>query len=341
MLVDLLGLQIRMDEYVEWTDRLRADILRGPKDDSPFLLLDPLRMPPRVGNHKCFVVDVGGSTLRLSAVEGLECNNIHVESIPSDLQDPLRWIAAQISSFEISPVVVSWAFPLKNGNLQQMGKGWVNSHYNQPAKLVLNQLLEDLGSVTRVTQVLHDATCSLIAPYLLGGCRIAVTWGTGFNIAYLTTGGVVNTEMGMAGQYGYGDRLAIADIDRELYKTIEDPEYMPLEYMVGGKYLGKLYSLATHTETPTNVLWDKTDTTAEFIIDRACMYVTGALYATCLALELTDAEVAYTGGVIFEPRVLATMSRAIQKFSQVYGFSIRLTPQRHGPEVGASLLAGG
>jgi hexokinase len=152
---------------------------------------------------------------------------------------------------------------LRSGRLQGMGKNFLAAHG------LLGQDLGDLiqascskrGLNVRLNAIVNDSTATLLSKaYGDSTTRLALILGTGVNVAAYVPVHVlsspkfgvrplewhdsakhviVNTELSM---FGAGI-LPITKWDEDLKASHPRPDFQPLEYFVGGGYLGEIMRL--------------------------------------------------------------------------------------------------
>jgi len=165
---------------------------------------------------------------------------------------------------EVIPMGLSWSFPIeqtsiRTGNLIAMGKGFAatNGLEGQDLYTIFTNACKARGLKVDLRAVINDSIATLLSSaYVDPSVNISLILGTGINSAiYLPCQAVspkklpisrnceekviVNTELSMFGN----DVWPLTRWDEQLKCALERPDYQPLEYLVGGRYLGEVARL--------------------------------------------------------------------------------------------------
>lgn len=166
------------------------------------------------------------------------------------------------------PMALAWSFPLeqtstRSGSLLAMGKGFCATHGvegHDLCELVMQSCRERKLHV-QLQALVNDSSATLLSQaYHDPSTRLSLILGTGINSAiYLPVSALspakygdrpqswhavakhvlVNTELSMFGSTVWGG----SRWDQHLNATHNLPGFQPLEYKVGGRYLGELVRL--------------------------------------------------------------------------------------------------
>lgn len=332
--------------------------------NGPWMIPEPAVLPSGAESGSVLVIGVGGSTLRLTRVE---VNNKAADSvelfsclIPSEIkadQNFFHWAASKIlPELDIATIgidnpmlALSWSFPLVDGKIDSMGKKFCNHFDKMDLLTVFNSAL---GSKYRIVTATHDGTSSLISgAYHSKRCRMALTLGTGVNINLITGNDVfVNSEISMLGRPDLEPKVKLKT---QFYDFKNDPAalFQPFEAQIGGLWLERMASIALGEDISMKEFWSileqrdadsKQFSLIHEIVSRAASLVAAAIYGLQMAFTKEnnkDIEVAYTGGVIFEPVFRAYLENELAILAKDYGFKVCLNPQRQGSEVGCAISA--
>ncbi|CEG68604.1 hypothetical protein RMATCC62417_04833 [Rhizopus microsporus] len=225
-------------------------------------------------------LDLGGSTLRVCAVELLGQSKVKVTQIRQTIapNDPIRtseateffdWIALAVAqlvhklgSSKPLSMGVCWSFPIdqtsiSKGKILRMGKGFtIKGLEGHDLSDLLHAAFQRRGVPVRVTALVNDTVGTLVAhAYTNPNTRIGFIYGTGVNAAYpeemrritklhgYQQEGkmLINTEIDIFGSESY---LPLNKYDRELDKSHSQPKFQLYEKMMSGAYIGELVRLA-------------------------------------------------------------------------------------------------
>lgn len=320
----------------EFIKAAQCDI--GLHENGPWMI--PECVPRVTGEEtgEAIVVDVGGSTLRVSRVR---LPDVAVETLLNRQiserakVDIFGWLSDILRPLCLEEVAVGWSFPLLNGCIQPMGKGFRDKYVGRDLLGVFRSVGVNAVSVT------HDGTAALLAEhYTNAKCNISLTLGTGVNISvFKSSECIVNTEISMLGRE---DLCATLKLPFDSRFDL-DPGFQPLEAMIGGPQLGKLVSKLCMMPITTDELWGlpksdpKFDAT-HYVLDRAAFLVAGSLHAVAGKFGYAGiCEIAYTGGVIAQERFRELLDPYLSLGSRVTGIQFRLKPQSKGSEIGAAV----
>lgn len=332
--------------------------------NGPWMIPEPAVIPSGEESGSVLVIGVGGSTLRLAKVHihdgAAHSTELFSCIIPADIKEDasfFSWASSKIvpvldrvTANEDTPTLaLSWSFPLIDGKIDSMGKDFCSDFDNQDLLSVFNSALDSKYKIVSAT---HDGTSSLISgAYHSKRCRMALTLGTGVNINLITGENIfVNSEISMLGR---PDLVPKVNLKTQFYDFKNDPTalFQPFEAQIGGLWLGRMASIALGEDIGTKDLWSilqqGNTRSAKYavvhdIVHRAASLVATAIYGLQMAFTKTNAEdieVAYTGGVIFEPVFRAYLERELAVLAKDYGFNVFLIPQKHGSEVGCAISA--
>ncbi|KAK6521393.1 hypothetical protein TWF506_001613 [Arthrobotrys conoides] len=169
---------------------------------------------------------------------------------------------------ELLPLGLSWSFPIEStaidrGKIQPMGKGFrvANGLLGTDLKTHFQGAFKRKGLYISMEAIVNDSLATLLShAYVSPATRCGLILGTGTNAALSlplkmlpeeklvpTLGNrpkdaqevLVNTELSM---YGRGI-LPITDWDKALDRAMPLPGFQPLEYLIGGAYLGEIARL--------------------------------------------------------------------------------------------------
>lgn len=323
---------------IQVAENLEDYLLIRPQ--GPWMIPETIAYPPSGQETGVYwVVDVGGSTVRIAEVD-LEFQStsvvVAIALSPAAKQDIVEFVVLKLREYGVQGnVALTWSFPLIDGIIQPMGKGFSSLYVGMDLASVFNHHLEKAYAACKVVSVCTDGASALIAQrFLESDCNISLTWGTGININLFMEGVVVNSEISMLGR----------EYDRDTFYHLrsanqydEVSTFQPLESLVGGLYLERIAERALGKPIDFwAVLHDLNHAhfkVVQAIADRAARIVAGVLTAF---LRHTDYYVvAYTGGVINEPFIRQTVEYYVQSLGQ----RIEFVPQVHGSMFGAAVLA--
>ena len=166
------------------------------------------------------------------------------------------------------PMGLAWSFPIeqtsdRGGSLLAMGKGFNATHGVEGldiCDLIMAPCIER-GLNVELQTIVNDSSATLLSQaYRDPTTRVSLILGTGTNAAiYLPVSALgkakygqrpqawydaadrvlVNTELSMYGK----DKLPVSRWDTHINDTHMMPDFQPLEYKVGGRYLGEIVRL--------------------------------------------------------------------------------------------------
>lgn len=320
------------------------EFIRDAQEDMKICIEGPWMIPeyvPEVTGEETgqiTVVDVGGTMLRVSEISlpDAAVKTILQLQIPEVAKkDVISWLAGILRPLHLKEVAICWSFPLINGCIQPLGKGFSGKYTGKNLLEVLKAAGINAVSAT------HDGTAALLAEhYMNKKCKVSLTLGTGVNISVFESSKcIVNTEISMLGRPDLCPNLTLP-FD-PLFDL--DPHFQPLEAMVGGPQLGAMVSKLSRSRVSTDELWylSKSDpkyNIAHSILDRAAFLVAGSLHAVVGKFGYTgDCDIAFTGGVIAQTIFRELLESYLRLGSHATGVSFRLRPQLNGSEVGAAV----
>ncbi|KAG0165535.1 glucokinase [Apophysomyces sp. BC1034] len=239
------------------------------------------RLPTGQEKGTFLALDLGGSTLRVSAVKLLGNGLVDVREVRRQIamSDPLRtgscetffdWmadaVAELVEQIPAQPLSmgVCWSFPIDQtdiakGTSLRMGKGFnLKGIEGQDLQTLFSQAFIRKGLNVDVTALLNDTVGTLIAhAYTNPKARVGFIYGTGVNAAYpekvskivkLQNNNALKPDTNMLVNteidiFGSEDYLPINRFDRALDASHNQPEFQLYEKMMSGAYLGELFRL--------------------------------------------------------------------------------------------------
>ncbi|KAI8388305.1 uncharacterized protein BYT42DRAFT_491840 [Radiomyces spectabilis] len=229
-------------------------------------------------------LDLGGSTLRVCAVELLGHGQVTVTEVKRSIavKDPLRtgtaeaffdWIVDTVHELVQkinvqTPLVmgVCWSFPLDQkgiatGLVLRMGKGFdLKGIDNKDLQSLFKEAFQRKGLDITVTALLNDTVGTLVAhAYANPKVRVGFIYGTGVNAAYPEKVQCITKlqdtwpaqdatqEMLVNTEidiFGSDDYLPLNRFDLALDAQHTQPKFQLYEKMMSGAYLGELVRLA-------------------------------------------------------------------------------------------------
>ncbi|ORX61688.1 actin-like ATPase domain-containing protein [Hesseltinella vesiculosa] len=241
------------------------------------------RLPTGQEQGTYLALDLGGSTLRVCAVELLGKGKVNVDEVKRTIgmTDPLRtgqvepffdWMADTVAMLlekqHLDPAKplsmgVSWSFPvdqtsLSDGTLLRMGKGFeLQEMVGRDLKTLFHDAFQRKNLNVKVTALINDTVGVLVAhAYARPGTRVGFIFGTGTNAAYPEKVSKLIKLKDAYRQQG-GDMLVNTEIDifgNEQYLPLNEydqqldaqhtqPKFQLYEKMMSGGYLGELVRL--------------------------------------------------------------------------------------------------
>ncbi|KAI9011968.1 hypothetical protein CLU79DRAFT_805993 [Phycomyces nitens] len=241
------------------------------------------RMPTGKEQGTFLALDLGGSTLRVSAVHLLGQGQVKVTEVRRaiPMADPLRtgtsdaffdWIVeavcellSKINTHESLSMGVCWSFPIdqtgiSTGKILRMGKGFdLKGIDGRDLNELFQEAFKRKAIDVTVTAILNDTVGTLVAhAYTHPQAKIGFIYGTGVNAAYpekvsriqkLKGHGLgPDVEMLINTEidiFGNEAYLPLNRFDRALDATHSQPKFQLYEKMMSGAYLGELTRLAS------------------------------------------------------------------------------------------------
>ncbi|KAF7729968.1 glucokinase [Apophysomyces ossiformis] len=239
------------------------------------------RLPTGQEKGTFLALDLGGSTLRVSAVKLLGNGLVDVREVRRQIamSDPLRtgsceaffdWItdavAELVQQIPAQPLSmgVCWSFPIDQtdidkGKILRMGKGFdLKGIEGQDLQTLFSQAFIRKALNVNVTALLNDTVGTLVAhAYTNPKARIGFIYGTGVNAAYPEqVAKIVKLQDNKSFQpdtrmlvnteidiFGNEEYLPINRFDKALDASHNQPEFQLYEKMMSGAYLGELFRL--------------------------------------------------------------------------------------------------
>lgn len=215
----LKGFDVVDDESINHhSEELLDELNESLQLNSPLSMLPNFNINPtgkEQGNY--LIIDLGGSTLRISIIEIKP--EIHSKNRSERIKIIIenKWIMAnnektiddgffrfigskmietinQQSNISINDTInvgITWSFPLNqtshnSGKINNVGKGWIISEeiYNQDLKVILeNSLLNNFNCKINVKVIINDSLAVYAAGrFLSSDLKLAMVLGTGYNI---------------------------------------------------------------------------------------------------------------------------------------------------------------
>ncbi|CAH6720892.1 N-acetylglucosamine kinase 1 [[Candida] jaroonii] len=206
------------DTILHYSEELLNELNESLQLNSSLSMLPNFNINPTGKEHGNYlIIDLGGSTLRISIIEiQPESSNINrSERINIIIEN--KWIMAnnektiddeffkfigskmietinQQSNISIDDTInvgITWSFPLNqtshnSGKINNVGKGWIISEeiYNQDLKDILeNSLLNNFNCKINVKVIINDSLAVYAAGrFLSSDLKLAMVLGTGYNI---------------------------------------------------------------------------------------------------------------------------------------------------------------
>ncbi|OAD72330.1 hypothetical protein PHYBLDRAFT_88880, partial [Phycomyces blakesleeanus NRRL 1555(-)] len=241
------------------------------------------RMPNGKEKGTFLALDLGGSTLRVSAVNLLGEGEVKVTEVRRAIAvaDPLRtgtsdaffdWIVeavdellSKINTHTPLSMGVCWSFPIdqtgiSTGTILRMGKGFdIKGIEGKDLNILFQEAFKRKAINVTVTAILNDTVGTLVAhAYTHPQARIGFIYGTGVNAAYPEKVSRIqklkNHNMGPDVEmlinteidiFGNESYLPLNRFDLALDATHSQPKFQLYEKMMSGAYLGELTRLAS------------------------------------------------------------------------------------------------
>ncbi|KAI7872905.1 hypothetical protein BDF14DRAFT_1750098 [Spinellus fusiger] len=240
------------------------------------------RLPTGYEKGTFLALDLGGSTLRVSAVQLLGQGQVNVTEVRRTIafNDPLRtgsykaffdWIAdaveellSKIDTHTPLSMGICWSFPINQtdistGTILRMGKGFeIKDIEGKDLNTLCSEAFRRKAILVTVTALMNDTVGVLVAhAYAHPKSRIGFIHGTGVNAAYPEKTSRIpklkghtyppDTEMLINTEidiFGSEAYLPINAFDRALDASHSQPKFQLYEKMMSGAYLGELTRLA-------------------------------------------------------------------------------------------------
>ncbi|KAF3915944.1 Hexokinase-1 [Arthrobotrys entomopaga] len=209
----------------------------------------------------------------MNIVEIKSWSGVHIENLKTLTGDEFfDWIAMRIGEVVIEkfgskdtpilPLGLSWSFPIENtsiysGKIQDMGKGFrvAEGLIGTDLRTHFKNAFTRQGLKISLEAIINDSLAALLShAYLAPATRCALILGTGTNAAVslpisMFPGSkthsnrpasarevLTNTEFSMYGKKVY----PVTKWDDALDAAMPRPGFQPLEYLIGGGYLGEI-----------------------------------------------------------------------------------------------------
>ncbi|KAI9317950.1 hypothetical protein BX666DRAFT_1567192 [Dichotomocladium elegans] len=264
----------------ECTAGLRTESAKGLSTMIPSYVT---RMPTGEERGTFLSLDLGGSNLRVSAVNLLGHGQVTVSEVKRTITDVERtstvthffdWIAEAVEELigkhthrkEPLAMGICWSFPLDqtsidSGTILRMGKGFtLDGIEGKNLRTLFHEAFNRKKINVVVTAVLNDTVGTLVAhAYSNPGASVGFIYGTGVNAAYpervsrirklgkLTCSESAPDDIMLVNTeidiFGNESYLPLTRFDRALDELHSQPKFQPYEKMMSGAYLGELVRL--------------------------------------------------------------------------------------------------
>ncbi|ODV86739.1 hypothetical protein CANARDRAFT_181622, partial [[Candida] arabinofermentans NRRL YB-2248] len=265
-------------------ERFTAEIEDALYNKSDRCILPTLATVPRGQEKGRFLaIDVGGSTLRIGAIELLGHSEYSLYGSWSwHIGNGLKTINGEffemIADCILEVVTVnargffgdvcdgnviaglSWSFPItqtdvRNAFVTVVSKGFQLSDdiFGRDIVPILTRtLVVKHGLRMDIRAVTNDAVTVFIAARYMFNSSIGLVLGTGINASFLLKDTIVNSELSFFGSHLCN--LASSEIDLKMFEGYHEVSYplhmslkfplvQPLEYMSSGRYLGEMFRI--------------------------------------------------------------------------------------------------
>lgn len=205
-------------------------------------------------DENVLVVDIGGSNVRIYEVNvarGGQCVRLarNWDITDNRLVDMSFFarIVHELRSFRFSKLGVIWSFPLIDGQVRSMGKGFHIDKSVRNRKLV--DVFRQLYASGVQISIINDSAASYLSSLLDDAQnRVSVVVGTGVNACISLGSALINVELGFFGDFEVCDYDLLVDPRfaeghaGDAFMTQSDPDrlFQPLEFLCSGMYICKL-----------------------------------------------------------------------------------------------------